>query len=158
MSAISFIDTRPDQERAQWVKAFETVVAELSLALAKGGTIFQLSGKQIETPEGQIPYAEVLCILKIARTKTIAKQRRASGGNWRQKTLQCAKPGKSSMLPKCREHEHLEAPPMRLFTIPRTAPVTRGAPKRGKKAECGSGRSQKWLTLLCLLMHLVADV
>jgi hypothetical protein len=60
MSAISFIDSCPDNDRARWVKAFKTVVAELSTALAKGRTIFQLSCKQIETPEGQIPYAEVL--------------------------------------------------------------------------------------------------
>jgi hypothetical protein len=60
MSAVSFIDGRPDHERVQWLKAFKTVVTELSATLAKGGTIFQLSDKKIETPDGSTPYAEVL--------------------------------------------------------------------------------------------------
>ena len=64
MSNMSLIDSCPENERAKWVNAFETVVTELSAALAKGGTIFQLSEKKIETPEGRTPYAEVLMVFE----------------------------------------------------------------------------------------------
>ncbi len=57
MSNMPLIDSCLD---AEWVKAFETVVTEMHAALATGGTIFQLSGKKIETPQGHTPYAEVL--------------------------------------------------------------------------------------------------
>ncbi len=56
----SWIDVCAEDERARWVDVFETVVTELSAALAKTGTICQLSTKKIETPEGHTPYAEVL--------------------------------------------------------------------------------------------------
>jgi len=64
MSNMSLIDSCPENERAKWVKAIETVVTELSAALAKGGPIFQLSQKKIETPEGSTPYAEVLMVFE----------------------------------------------------------------------------------------------
>ncbi len=64
MSNMSLIDSCPESERAKWVNAFETVVTELSAALAKSGTIFQLSKKKIETPEGHTPYAEVLMVFE----------------------------------------------------------------------------------------------
>lgn len=84
MSGMSFIDSRPDYERAQWVRAFKTVAAELSTALAKGGMIFQLSGKKIETPEGHTPYAEVLmyfeeCSDEIYRETALRLWRHLSG-------------------------------------------------------------------------------
>jgi hypothetical protein len=60
MSNISRIGRCSADERTEWVDAFETVVTELSAALAKNGTIFQLSHKKINTPEGCTPYAEVL--------------------------------------------------------------------------------------------------
>jgi hypothetical protein len=84
MSAMSFIDSRPDHERAQWLAVFQTVAAELSTALAKGGTIFQLSDKKIETPDGHTPYAEVLmyfenCSDKAHRETALRLWRQLSG-------------------------------------------------------------------------------
>jgi hypothetical protein len=84
MSTISFIDSCPDHERVQWLKAFKTVVTELSTAIAKGGTIFQLSEKKVETPDGNTPYAEVLmyfedCSDEVYRETALRLWRQLSG-------------------------------------------------------------------------------